>query len=321
MEIRTAKERPNGSIPVFVLSEGARIERLLLFKGLSKGDRDFIGEFLKKAPLKEGHVHFMFLPSKSEAFLFGAPKREAFTHRKAILLARKIVFSARREKVKRISISLDDFKTREIKLSKNELAEIMSTQFEIANFEFNRYKTPPFAGWIFVHEITAVENKPSAALLKAVSNGKILGEEINSAREIANTPGMDMTPTHLARIAEEVGKKNGFSVKVLGVSEMKKLGMGGVLGVGQGSQNPPVFIILEYGPKGKKNERPIVLVGKGITFDSGGLNLKPEQAMLEMHMDMSGGESVIHTIAALARMGVKRRVIGLIPTAENMVSG
>jgi leucyl aminopeptidase len=101
---------------------------------------------------------------------------------------------------------------------------------------------------------------------------------------------------------------------------MKLLGMGGVLGVGQGSDSPPRFIILEY-MNGAKNEKPIILIGKGVTFDSGGLNLKPSDGIYEMHMDMSGGAAVIHTLIAAARLKLKKNIIALVPAVENMPSG
>ena len=101
---------------------------------------------------------------------------------------------------------------------------------------------------------------------------------------------------------------------------MKILKMGGVLGVAQGSSEEPKFIVMEYSGGGKK-DKPFVLVGKGVTFDSGGLNLKPSQHIYEMHMDMSGGSAVINTIALAARLKLKRNVIALVPAVENMPSG
>src|SRR3989338_4656923 len=106
---------------------------------------------------------------------------------------------------------------------------------------------------------------------------------------------------------------------------MKKLGMGGVLGVASGSTEEPRFIVMEYKPASplsvRGTEGVIVLVGKGVTFDSGGLNIKPSDHIYEMHMDMSGGAAVIHAIAAAAKLGIKRNIVGLIPAVENMPSG
>ena len=131
-----------------------------------------------------------------------------------------------------------------------------------------------------------------------------------------------MTPDVLARHAVMLARKLGKKVKatVLGVPQLERLGMGGVLGVGRGSAVAPRFIILEY-MGGKKGERPVVLVGKGVTFDTGGLNLKSTEHIYEMHMDMSGGAAVLHALAAAARLGVKKNIVTLVPAVENMPSG
>ncbi|MEK7100958.1 MAG: leucyl aminopeptidase, partial [Patescibacteria group bacterium] len=147
--------------------------------------------------------------------------------------------------------------------------------------------------------------------------GQTIGEEVNACRELANTPGGDMTPKSLARAAKMAVAGLPVTVRTLGVPEMKKLGMGAILGVGRGSVEAPTFTILEYkGGAGK----PIVFAGKGITFDSGGINLKNGDGH-EMHMDMSGAASVIHAVALAARLKSKKHVIGLIPAAENMPGG
>jgi leucyl aminopeptidase len=129
-----------------------------------------------------------------------------------------------------------------------------------------------------------------------------------------------MTPQILAQKAREAVKGMPVKVTVLGEKEMEKLKMNAILSVGRGSDEESKFIIMEY-LKGKKGEKPIVLVGKGVTFDSGGLNLKPSSAMNGMNMDMSGGAAVIHTMALVAKMKLKKNVIGLIPSVENFVSG
>jgi leucyl aminopeptidase len=128
-----------------------------------------------------------------------------------------------------------------------------------------------------------------------------------------------MTPEKLAEAAlKEKAPK--LKTKILDQKEIKKLGMGGIIGVSRGSGERPRFIIMEY-RGGKKDEKPVVFVGKGITFDSGGLNLKPGSGICEMHMDMSGGAAVIHALAAIAKIGLKINIIGLVPAVENMPSG
>ncbi|MDO8659532.1 MAG: M17 family metallopeptidase, partial [Candidatus Parcubacteria bacterium] len=120
--------------------------------------------------------------------------------------------------------------------------------------------------------------------------------------------------------AKEAVKGLSVTVKVLGEKEMAKLKMGAILAMGRGSDEESKFIIMEYFG-GKKNEKPIVLVGKGVTFDTGGINLKPSNGLLGMNMDMSGGASVIHTLVLVAKNKIKKNVIALIPSVENMVSG
>lgn len=319
MKVFLTKTIGNGSVPAFILKEQQLLERHSFFKLLAEGDRKQLLAFQKKSPLKEGHNHLIFLPSGREVMLIGVPERTTWNHRKAMLAARRVVWFAKRERVKRIAVDLDDFSSIESK-DRGMLAETVAAQFTLANFEFTEYKTSVPDGWSFVEEIAVFSLKPSAAIERGVAVGTIIGEETNKARTLANTPGGDMTPQKLAEAAAKAGEASGFKVTVFDEKEIEKLKMGGILGVSKGSAERPRFIVMEY-LKGGKNERPIVLVGKGVTFDTGGLNLKPRDGIYEMHMDMSGGAAVIHVLAALARMKVKKNVIGLVPAVENMPSG
>ena len=332
MNIQLTQKIKNSSAPVFFLKNKARAEKHDFLKLFSKEDKDYIRRFLDKngstnSPQSgdEDFLRQLFLPSGRKAVIVLEKENKKFPLRKTIISMRRIISLARKEKIKEIAVSLDDFvPTTNYQLpTTTEIAELMATQFELANFEFNTYKTKPKAGWNFVHEtqIFADKTQMNAGKIKnALRNGKIIGEEINKARTLSNTPGGDMTPARLAEAAVKSGRESGFKVKILNEAQIKKLGMGGVIGVSKGSVERPRFIIMEY-MKGKKGEKPVVLVGKGVTFDTGGLNLKPSQHIYEMHMDMSGGAAVIHTIAALARLKVKKNIIGLVPAVENMPSG
>lgn len=320
MNIGFVKKLEAGVVPVVILKEGEKLERHPFFALLEKRDMEHLLAFQKKSPLKDEHNHFVFLPSGREVALIGVPEKAKWNHRKAMLTARRIVWFARRERVKRLAVNLEDFVSTATAKDRGALAEVITTHVELANFEFTHYKTPPPDGWSFVEEIVVHSVKPSAAIQRGLETGNIIGEEMNKTRVLANIPGGDMTPARLAEEAVKAGKEAGFTVKVLGEEEVKKLKMGGVLGVSKGSVERPRFIVMEY-LKGKKAEKPIVLVGKGVTFDTGGLNLKPKDGIYEMHMDMSGGAAVIHTIAALARLKAKVNVVGLVPAVENMPSG
>ena len=138
------------------------------------------------------------------------------------------------------------------------------------------------------------------------------------ARDLSNAPGNEIYPETLAQAALDVGSRLDFEVRVLGDIEMRELGMGGLLAVNEGSGREPRFIIMEYGPKGKA---PVVLVGKGVTFDSGGISIKPPAGMAEMKMDMSGAAAVIGTFETVARLRLPVRLVGLIPAVENMLGG
>ena len=243
---------------------------------------------------------------------------EEMTLRKLFLLVRKMVAMAKSVKAEKIVFSFNDFKFKNIKLSDEELGEIIGTQLDLANYEFVEYKTPSKEGFSFVKEIKILDC--SLPIQKSILKGNIIADEVNKTRTLSNTPGGDMTPQILAQKAREAMKGLPVKVIVLGEKEMEKQKMNAILSVGRGSDEESKFIIMEYFG-GKKGEKPIVLVGKGVTFDSGGLNLKPSSSMSGMNMDMSGGASVIHTMALVAKMKLKKNVIGLIPSVENFVSG
>lgn len=253
-----------------------------------------------------------------QKLLIGIDKKSEMTKRKLIILARKTISIAKQHKIKKIAMEFSDFHFPHLKIQMQELSELLTIQFEMANFEFNQYKTEPKEGWGLVEEILFIGPK-NIHNQKGIERGQIIAKEINRCRILANTPGKDMTPAILADSAKDAVRGLGVKVKILETEDMEKFGMGGILGVSQGSQEKPKCIILEY--SGKKTGKPIVLIGKGVTFDSGGINIKPSEGLSDMHMDMSGGAAVIHTISAIAKLKMKKNVVGIIPAVENMPSG
>ena len=253
----------------------------------------------------------------SEILEIGAGKFADMNLRKFIILCRSIVSAAKANKSKKIALQFD----RTSELFKNlqavppeHISQLAAENFEMANFEFNVFKTKPKEGWNIVEEIF-LYGKSSPSIEKAVKKGQEIGRAVNACRTLSNTPGGDITPTSLAQAAKKAMKGLPVRVTTLHTKEMQKLGMGALLGVAKGSSEAPTFTILEY--KGGKGA-PVVLAGKGVTFDSGGLNLKPSNGIYEMHMDMSGAAAVIHAVALAARLKLKTSVIGLIPAVENM---
>lgn len=259
--------------------------------------------------------------------VFGLGKKEKWDARKFPLLVRRMVQYAKQEKIKEFATPLAYAHQK----NENDLysARIFAENAVMANFDFTFYKETPKGGWPSVERValTAID-MPHAEIEQSIREGQIIGEETNHARRLANTPGGEMTPSILAEEAHLAGKRHGIRihVQVLGKKELQKLGAGGILGVGKGSQEEPRLIIMEYRRNGgsvkkKGGIKPLVLIGKGVTFDTGGLNLKSENAIHEMHMDMSGGAAVIHGIAAIARLRLPVHVYGIIPAVENMPSG
>jgi leucyl aminopeptidase len=175
-------------------------------------------------------------------------------------------------------------------------------------------------------KIVATPDNVDGARLEALKRGMQRGVEVATgvalARDLINEPAGEMTPTRMADVAGKVAKQHGLDIKVLGPKECQKLGMGMYLAVSQGSDEEPRFIHLTYKPKGKTpSKKKIALVGKGVTFDSGGLSLKPSNAMEDMKIDMSGAAAVISAIGVLADMGVPYEVHALAACTENMPSG
>ena len=155
---------------------------------------------------------------------------------------------------------------------------------------------------------------------QAVDEGKAIAQGMALARNLSNLPGNICTPTYLAEQAVELGNKHSaITTTILDEDEMAELGMGSLLSVSRGSRQPAKLITMNY--QGAGDEKPVVLVGKGLTFDAGGISIKPSQAMDEMKYDMCGSASVFGTISAIADLNLAINVIGVIPSSENLPDG
>jgi len=165
-----------------------------------------------------------------------------------------------------------------------------------------------------------VIGKGRAQLAAAIALGQVLAEAAIRARDMVNEPANFMTPTVMAETAQKLADEYGLSVEIFDRDKMTELGMGGLLGVSQGSQQPPRFIILKY--RGRSGDQTdLALVGKGLTFDSGGISIKPSERMGEMKGDMAGGAAVMAAMASIARLKPAVNVTALVPATENMPSG
>lgn len=188
-------------------------------------------------------------------------------------------------------------------------------------YSFDRHKTGEKNGKaVETLLIVNPDSKNQAAIREGIRVGEIFATATNFARDLTNEPANMVTPTTLAKTAQEIAKEGKLSLKIYERDDCKKMGMGAYLGVAQGSLEPPKFIHLAYKPRGRAR-RKIAIVGKGITFDSGGLDIKPADGMLRMKDDMSGAGAVLGIMRSLPKLRVPVEVHGIIAATENMPSG
>ncbi len=169
-------------------------------------------------------------------------------------------------------------------------------------------------------QIVGSDKAELPVLVRGNDKGKILAEATNLARDMVNESANYMTPTRMAEMAAELARTRGLEIDILEKEQLQESGMGGLLGVAQGSQQPPKFIVLRY--RGSDSaETDVALLGKGITFDSGGISIKPSEGMGEMKGDMAGGAAVMAAMSALAQLKPRTNVVAIIPATENLPSG
>jgi len=203
--------------------------------------------------------------------------------------------------------------------SVEDLTEAMVEGAILGSYQFTPYKT---IGKEEIRRLSGMsillpDDRPLAPVRAAVARAESVCNAVCFSRDMVSAPGNEMTPTDMVGRASVVAKRKNVTLKVLDERKMKALGMNALLGVARGSAQPPRFIILEY-HGGKKADKPLVLVGKGLTFDSGGISIKPAAEMDEMKYDMCGAASVLGVFKALAELQPEINVVGLIPACENL---
>ena len=204
-------------------------------------------------------------------------------------------------------------------LDRRETAECLTEGFMLGAYQFKKYikSTEEDEPQGKINEVLLYTSKEKGAASKGLANGKAAALGGISARDMANEPGNVWTPTRFAELGRKLAKKYNFACKVLSKANMQRLKMGGILGVNSGSAEPPKMVILEY--KTSKRNPTLLLVGKGLTFDSGGISLKPPLGMEEMKFDMCGGAAVLGAMQAIGEEQPKGiNVVGMVPTTENL---
>ncbi|MDZ4746103.1 MAG: leucyl aminopeptidase [bacterium] len=203
------------------------------------------------------------------------------------------------------------------------VAQAIAEGASLSQYKYDKFKTigdTTANGLVKKFTIFSTDKTLGKQIEAGVSTAGSLIGGVVLARDLANAANNEVYPEVLGQRAADAGKKAGFKVTILDKKKIESLRMGGLLGVNSGSVRPPVFIVMEYNG-GPKNEAPIVLVGKGITFDTGGISIKPAAGMSDMKSDMHGAATVIGAMYSIASLGLKRNVVALVPSTENMPSG
>ncbi|MBS4222882.1 leucyl aminopeptidase [Lederbergia citrea] len=241
-----------------------------------------------------------------------------------------LTFDALREAFGRVCKKLDDFRIRTLstaldtfvtdQVSPNDAAHALSESYILATYIFSGYKQKSNEPEIDIESFEVFTNADSDEVSAALQVGSAHGEGTNSARTLVNTPGNMLTATDMAEYAKKLAQSYNFEIEILEKAEMEKLGMGAILAVNKGSAEPPYMIVLKY--QGKDEWKDVIgLVGKGVTFDTGGYSLKPKDGIVGMKMDMGGAAAVLGAMEIIGKLRPEQNVVAVIPATDNMVSG
>jgi len=266
---------------------------------------------------KLGEVNLIHTQGKlpaTQVLVVGLGKSSDFELNKARIAASAAISEAKKIKAKVVATVVHGAGGGGLKLPEGAQALVEGSL--IGSYKYTGFATIKDDSFFKVEELIIVEDsrikiKPIG---RGIKTGEIIAEAVNNARDLVNGPANRVTPTYLAARAKKV---TGVTAKVIGLREARNLGMEAYYSVSKGSDEPAKFIVMKYG-KGKPE---VALVGKGITFDAGGISLKGSKKLSEMKIDMSGAAAVLETMRAISKLKVRKNVVGILPCAENMPDG
>ena len=271
---------------------------------------------------KEGETVYVHLSSSSlrarRLLLVGAGEREEYRPAQVSQLAGTAVRFLRGKNIKRVGL---------VPRAEGDAEKMAAATVEgaiMGLFELDKYRTIDKESREIEQFVCIVEGADEEALKRGAEEGRIIGEAVNFTRDLANEPGGYLTPSDMADRAHEIATEFGLSLDVLDEDRMKQEGMGALLSVSAGSEQPAKLIVLKYMPRdaeGRGEDNLLAFVGKGITFDSGGISIKPGENMELMKYDMSGGATVLGAMRAIAQLKPSIPVLGVVPCSENLPSG
>ncbi len=272
---------------------------------------------------KEGETVYVHLAGSGglrarRLLLVGVGERESYTPAQVSQMAGSVARFLRGKNVKTIGL---------VARAEGDAEKLVAAAAEgatIGLFEPDKYRTIDKEERAIDKLIIIIEGADEEALKRGAERGRIIGDSVNFTRDLANEPGAYMTPTNMAERAREIAEEFGLNVDVLDEARMEQEGMGALLSVSHGSEEDAKLIILKYTPRdapAQEEGELLAFVGKGITFDSGGISLKPGENMELMKYDMTGGATVIGAMRAIAQLKPSIPVLGVVPASENLPSG
>ncbi len=251
-----------------------------------------------------------------QVVVLGLGEKEKFTLERARQCGAVLAQTLSKIKPKRAGLT-GDFSTP--KVTEGETLGALVEGAILGGYRFKQYKTKETEKPAMPLVEILVDEAASGNLIGDIDRAVALAQSVNLARDLVNEPANTLTPVELARRAKKIAEEYGLKYQALELEEIEQLGMGGLLNVAKGSIQPPQFIVLKYEGKGKG--KALGLVGKGLTFDAGGISLKPAKGMDDMKSDMAGGAAVIAAMAAISKLKPHIDVVGIIPASENLPSG
>ena len=274
-----------------------------------------INQSIKDNGGKLGNLTIIPISGKKPAqriLIAGIGKKDKITNDTIRYVSGKIALKARELKLKEFTIVAPPSFVKEATSGVSQIVEGV----KMSLYKFDKFKAEKE---VILPNLTIVSSK-STKITKALKYSEIIADGAIFTKSIANLPPNECTPSTLASFAKTISNKNKMKCKIISKSELKKKGFGGITAVGQGSKNEPKLIIMEHN-HGPKNKKPIVLVGKAVTFDTGGISLKPGANMDEMKFDKCGGCTVLGIMKAVSELKLPINVIGIVPSVENMPDG
>jgi leucyl aminopeptidase len=223
-----------------------------------------------------------------------------------------------KKKIKHAAVYLDSFQNENI--TAEDAAYLAAEGLTMGSYRFDDYKTSSNEADVSLESLTLLTEEDAEEVQTSAFIGQVFGHSVNEARTLVNMPGNLLTATALADYAQELGETYGFETDILGKAELEELGMGAILAVNQGSVEEPRLIVLKYKATAAF-ENPLALVGKGITFDTGGYSLKPKDGIVGMKGDMGGAAAVLGAMKVIGELQPEKNVVAVIASTDNMVSG